>query len=55
MSISNSTYQYYTAEELGILKLPSGNLTTYTDGGYIVEFNRDITSEAFLELINDLR
>ena len=55
ISISNSSYKYYTAEELGILKLPNGNLTTYTDGGYTVEFNRAITSEAFLEKINDLR
>ncbi|CAD8151061.1 unnamed protein product [Paramecium pentaurelia] len=48
-------YTYKTAEELGIKYFPKGNLTTYTDGGYMVEFNRDISTEAFLEKINDLR
>ncbi|CAD8153706.1 unnamed protein product [Paramecium octaurelia] len=48
-------YTYQTAEELGIKYFQKGNLTTYTDGGYVVEFNRDITTEAFLEKINKLR
>ncbi|CAD8065374.1 unnamed protein product [Paramecium sonneborni] len=48
-------YPYQTAEQLGIKYFQKGNLTTYTDGGFIVEFNRDISTEAFLEKINDLR
>lgn len=46
---------YNTSAELGIHQFPSGNLTTYTDGGFIVEFNRDLTAEAFIEKINYLR
>ncbi|KAM3139122.1 hypothetical protein pb186bvf_008720 [Paramecium bursaria] len=48
-------FQYQSSSQLGYGIGVEGSFNTYTDGGYVVNFDRDMTQSKFQMLVNDLR